>query len=100
MRQSPFWSSRLSSWRPLFISLRPLFCSSYLQCSRAFSLFSLPVPSKMDGITIFVAAIIVIVCALPFGLLAALFQHPWLIWVLFAIVGIYLALQKEKKNLH
>jgi hypothetical protein len=43
--------------------------------------------TTMNGITYFVAVFIVFLCALPFGLLAALVQYPWLVFViLWAIV--------------
>jgi hypothetical protein len=47
----------------------------------------------MNGVTIFVATIIILVCALPLGLLAAVVQHPWLLLDLFLIVPIFIALK-------
>jgi hypothetical protein len=47
----------------------------------------------MNGITVLVATIIILVCALPLGLLVAVVQHPWLLLDLFLIVPIFVALK-------
>jgi hypothetical protein len=52
-----------------------------------------------DGITILVAALIIFVCALPFGLLVALVEYPWLwLFVVAAVVIFFMARSAERRE--
>lgn len=53
----------------------------------------------MDGITIFIAAIIIFICALPLGLAVAISQQPWLLLVCLAAIVLFFMARSSRRNM-
>ncbi|HEY9760201.1 MAG TPA: hypothetical protein V6C97_33905 [Oculatellaceae cyanobacterium] len=55
--------------------------------------------SGLDGITIFVAALILLALGSVFGLLEALVEHPWLWLFVIGAVVIYIMAKREERRM-